>query len=56
MHQGFRSLAEGETVEYDVVEDKQRGKSSAANVTGPNGAFVQGAPRRESTFNRDERY
>lgn len=45
--QGFRSLAEGETVEYDLSTDEKKGKTFAANVTGPNGAFVKGAPRRE---------
>lgn len=43
--EGFRSLAEGENVEYEVVHDEKKGKSSAANVTGPGGAFVKGAPR-----------
>lgn len=45
--EGFRSLATGETVEFDIEEDKSKGKKFAKNVTGPNGAFVQGAPRRE---------
>jgi CspA family cold shock protein len=31
---GFKTLNEGETVAYDVVFDEQKGKSSAANVTG----------------------
>ena len=35
---------EGEAVEYSVVQDP-KGKSKAENVTGPMGAFVQGAPR-----------
>jgi len=46
--QGFRSLAEGEDVEFDLTEDKTKGKKFASNVTGPNGAYVQGAPRKES--------
>eukprot|EP00484_Ammonia_sp_Unknown_P030083 CAMPEP_0197025874 /NCGR_PEP_ID=MMETSP1384-20130603/6081_1 /TAXON_ID=29189 /ORGANISM="Ammonia sp." /LENGTH=158 /DNA_ID=CAMNT_0042454457 /DNA_START=104 /DNA_END=577 /DNA_ORIENTATION=+ len=47
--QGFRSLAEGEEVEFDVqVDDRQRKK--AHNVTGPDGAFVLGAPRPDSNY------
>jgi len=41
--QGFRSLMEGEEVEFKVVEE--RGKMKAIDVTGPGGDFVQGAPR-----------
>ena len=41
---GFRSLMEGEEVEFKVVEEN--GKAKAIDVTGPNGDFVQGAPRR----------
>lgn len=37
---GFRSLAEGESVEF-VVEEQDNGKKRAADVTGPNGDFVQ---------------
>jgi cold shock CspA family protein len=39
---GFRDLAEGEEVEYDLDVDPRRGKLSALNVTGPEGAFVKG--------------
>lgn len=46
--EGFRSLAEGESVEYNVEE--QDGRKKAVDVTGPNGAFVEGAPRRESSY------
>mmetsp|Transcript_21869 Transcript_21869/g.59882 ORF Transcript_21869/g.59882 Transcript_21869/m.59882 type:complete len:117 (-) Transcript_21869:80-430(-) len=42
--EGFRSLAEGEEVFFEISENG--GKSKAINVTGPGGAFVQGAPRR----------
>jgi cold shock CspA family protein len=48
--QGFRSLAEGEPVEYDLQEDKVKGKTFAANVTGPKGAYVQGAKRQEERY------
>jgi hypothetical protein len=41
---GFRSLAENEAVEY-AVEADQTGRIKAVKVTGPNGAFVQGAQR-----------
>lgn len=40
---GFRSLNEAEDVEFKIVEDG--GKMKAVEVTGPNGEFVQGAPR-----------
>ena len=42
---GYRSLAEGEQVEYDTEYDSAKGKSKAVNVTGPGGSNVQGAPR-----------
>eukprot|EP00339_Tiarina_fusa_P028538 CAMPEP_0117044948 /NCGR_PEP_ID=MMETSP0472-20121206/31122_1 /TAXON_ID=693140 ORGANISM="Tiarina fusus, Strain LIS" /NCGR_SAMPLE_ID=MMETSP0472 /ASSEMBLY_ACC=CAM_ASM_000603 /LENGTH=129 /DNA_ID=CAMNT_0004756815 /DNA_START=66 /DNA_END=455 /DNA_ORIENTATION=+ len=41
--EGFRSLAEGEPVEFSVITD-DKGKTKADSVTGPMGAFVQGAP------------
>mmetsp|Transcript_29104 Transcript_29104/g.70991 ORF Transcript_29104/g.70991 Transcript_29104/m.70991 type:complete len:579 (+) Transcript_29104:301-2037(+) len=40
---GFRSLAEGEKVEFDVEVD-ENGRKKARNVTGPNGDYVRGAP------------
>ena len=40
---GFRSLREGEEVEFKVVDE--RGKKKAIEVTGPGGDNVQGAPR-----------
>ena len=40
---GFRSLMEGEEVEFKVVDE--RGKKKAIDVCGPNGDHVQGAPR-----------
>lgn len=54
--QGFRSLGDGESVEFDISEDKNRGKKFAVNVTGPGGAFVQGAPRRADTRQFNDRY
>ena len=42
--QGFRSLAEGEDVEFEVDIDPN-GRPRAIAVTGPDGSFVQGAPR-----------
>ena len=42
--QGFRSLAEGEPVEFSIVTDEQ-GRARAENVTGPMGAFVMGQQR-----------
>jgi len=42
---GFRSLAEGETLEFRLTTDDKTGKIKAVDVTGPDGAYVQGAPR-----------
>ena len=42
---GFRSLADGEEVEFSITLDENRGKKNASDVTGPNGAPVKGAPR-----------
>lgn len=39
---GFRSLAEGEEVEFSILSEPG-GKSSAVDVTGPNGASVRGS-------------
>jgi hypothetical protein len=49
--EGFRSLDEGEAVEYDVITVD--GREKADNVTGPDGAFVKGQPKRAR---RDEDY
>jgi protein lin-28 len=46
---GFRSLAEGEQLEFDIETDNT-GKRKAINCTGPNGDFVKGAPR-DGNFN-----
>ena len=47
--EGFRSLAEGESVEFEVEKNPKNGKDAAVNVTGPDGAFVKGdgGPRYE---------
>lgn len=45
--EGFRSLADGEAVEY-VVEEDSNGRKKAVQVTGPGGEEVQGAPFRPS--------
>jgi protein lin-28 len=42
--EGFRSLGEGEQVEYSVETDSA-GKIKAVDVTGPGGAYVKGAPK-----------
>ena len=42
---GFRSLAEGEALEFRLMTDDKTGKMKAVDVTGPDGAYVQGAPR-----------
>jgi cold shock CspA family protein len=41
---GFRSLAEGEQVEFDIEVDNS-GKRKAVNCTGPGGDYVKGSPR-----------
>merc|ERR1712184_89787 len=41
---GFRSLAEGEELEY-TVEQGADGRLKASNVSGPNGKSVKGAPQ-----------
>jgi protein lin-28 len=46
---GFRSLGDGESVEFDVVSEPN-GKTKAINVTGPDGGYVQGSPRRMDDY------
>ena len=43
---GFRSLGEGEKVEFKVETSEDTGKRYAVEVTGPGGAEPKGAPRR----------
>ena len=50
MCDGFRSLREGEVVEF-VVETSQDGRAKAVQVTGPAGAQPEGAPRRRLNTN-----
>jgi cold shock CspA family protein len=50
---GFRSLAQGESVEFDVEVNERNGKTQATNVTGPNGGFVVGAQRPDKDDNED---
>eukprot|EP00538_Stauroneis_constricta_P014019 CAMPEP_0119552546 /NCGR_PEP_ID=MMETSP1352-20130426/5495_1 /TAXON_ID=265584 /ORGANISM="Stauroneis constricta, Strain CCMP1120" /LENGTH=127 /DNA_ID=CAMNT_0007598789 /DNA_START=64 /DNA_END=447 /DNA_ORIENTATION=- len=49
---GFRSLADGESVEFTPTIDDRSGKLKATSVTGPGGVAVQGAPYEP----RDEYY
>jgi len=50
--EGYRSLAEDEPLEFEVVEEN--GKKKAISVTGPGGELVQGAPR-QSSYDDDGR-
>jgi len=43
--EGFKSLADGEAVEFCTEWDDRKGKSRATQVTGPRGAPVQGSQR-----------
>ena len=43
---GFRSLRDGEPVEFATELDGMTGRIRAVKVTGPKGAYVQGASRR----------
>mmetsp|Transcript_13531 Transcript_13531/g.21326 ORF Transcript_13531/g.21326 Transcript_13531/m.21326 type:complete len:154 (+) Transcript_13531:87-548(+) len=42
---GFKSLGDGETVEFTKEYNDQKAKWQATNVTGPGGAPVQGSSR-----------
>lgn len=52
--EGFRSLADGEQVEY-LVEMDNSGRKKAVSVTGPDGVEVQGAPFQPQS-DYDDRY
>eukprot|EP01036_Dinobryon_divergens_P024536 gene24536-32998_t len=44
---GFRSLNDGEQVEYDIqINEDRGGKKFAANVTGPDGGVPEGCQRK----------
>lgn len=45
--EGFRSLRDGEPVEFVVETGQNDGRTKAVQVTGPGGAAPQGAPRRD---------
>merc|ERR1719409_783843 len=47
---GFRSLAEGEPLEFRIIIDDRSGKEKAVDVTGPDGAYVQGAPKNNDYY------
>ena len=51
---GFRSLGEGEVVEFNVETDPE-GKTKAVEVTAQGGGYVQGAPKRENRRRRERR-
>ncbi|KAG1359415.1 hypothetical protein COCNU_08G008610 [Cocos nucifera] len=44
--EGYRSLAEGEAVEFTIAEGDD-GRTKAVDVTGPDGSSVQGGGRRD---------
>lgn len=46
--EGFRSLNEGEQVDFTVILNEER-KWHATSVTGPNGAYVEGLSTRKNT-------
>jgi len=46
--EGFRSLQEGEKVEFITEMNPEKGKPKAVSVTGPAGAHVKGAQRQQN--------
>lgn len=53
---GFRSLADGEAVQYTLEVDSSTGKTKAMDVTGPGGEDVQGAPFPQKSYDDDGYY
>jgi len=51
--EGFKSLADGEEVEFRVEIDPQSGKQRATNITGPNGREPIGAPKKGKSKGKD---
>ena len=47
---GFRSLDDGEQVEFKVEISKRSGKPAAVDVTGPGGANVVGKTKQQQDF------
>ena len=50
--EGFRNLAEGEKLEFEIV-DQDNGKKKAIKVTGPNGDYVKGQPKPQNNYNNN---
>lgn len=53
--EGFRNLAEGEKLEFEIV-DQDNGKKKAIKVTGPNGDYVKGQQKPERDYNNNDGY